>query len=391
MADSGFTVYKRKSHDRATRKAVTRYVARFLDEEGRIARTQTLKARSSGAARSEASKMLAEGRASDDPLALEFLLDFWRIDSDYAKMKALRGRPLSYHYVEINTYAIKKHLSGPLRDVRLHQVTVPFMERLVLNLAAAKVGPRVINTIIQSIRVPIADRARKGRYPDPLQYLQKVAEHPRQRGTLTADELARVITLEGESPRIKAAVLLGALCGLRMGEIRGLEWGDVDEGSGVIHVRHNWVNDDEKLKGPKCGSERTVMLPAPVLKVLNLCKQIAPEKATFALFNEKSPARPMTARALEVGLARILVEVGIDRATQKDRNITLHALRHTFVSLSRAAGLPDFAVMRLAGHKSLQMTERYSHAENVVDFAAAKAKLEEAVARVDIKAAGGHE
>jgi integrase len=384
-----FSVFKRPSRDRATGKEVIRFVARFYGDEGAIVKTRTLEATSKTAAVLEAKHLLdkGEGIPSADPLVLDFLADFWKINSDYAKMKTLRGRPLSLRYIEINASTIKKHLSAPLKGVRFHELTVPRMEKIVLSFAASGMNPRTINFLIQGIRVPVSDWARRHRVPDPLQYLQRAAEHPRERGTLSLDEVAKIVALTNESPRVKAAVLLGALCGLRMGEARGLAWADVDEASGLLHIVHNWVDEREGVKRPKCGSARDVPLPAAVLEAVKLCRAIAPEGSQFVLFNEKRTDRPTDKQVLERGFRTILGKISIYDETRKTRNLCFHGLRHTYVSMTRAAGLPDFAVMRLAGHKSLAMTERYSHAENVVDFGAARLALDGALAGK--KAIGG--
>ena len=69
-----------------------------------------------------------------------------------------------------------------------------------------------------------------------------------------------------------------------------------------------------------------------------------------------------------------------DRAESehKRRNITLHGLRHSFITFARLAGISDMEVQAMAGHKSITMMERYSHAAQVIDFSEARAKLEAA-------------
>ncbi len=68
--------------------------------------------------------------------------------------------------------------------------------------------------------------------------------------------------------------------------------------------------------------------------------------------------------------------IGITEEIQKARKIVFHSLRHTYVSLSRGAGVPDFIVQRVVGHKSMGMTDKYSHAtpediQNAKDLVAA--------------------
>jgi integrase len=391
MARAPFSIFKRNSRDRVTGKVVVRYVARFFDEDGNVVKTKTLEATSATKATLEAKGLLdkGEGIAKADPFVLDFLADFWKNDSDYAKMKALRGRPLSIRYIEISASIVRKHLGEPLKGIRLHSLSVSRMERIVLDLSAAGVNPRTINCLIQSVRVPVTDFSRRHRVPDPLQYLGRIAERPRERGTLSIDEIAKIVALRDESPRLRCVVLLGALCGLRLGEARGLEWADVDEAASIVHVVHNFVDDREGTKAPKCGSKRDVPLPAVVAEAVALCRSVAPEGVRFVLWNDRNISRPMDKSSFERAFHGILGRIGIDEEARKARNLVFHGLRHTYVSVTRAVGWPDFIVMRSAGHKSLAMTERYSHTENVVDFAAARLALDGAVSAGTARAVGG--
>jgi integrase len=117
------------------------------------------------------------------------------------------------------------------------------------------------------------------------------------------------------------------------------------------------------VKAPKCGSKRDVPLPAAVLEAVNLCKAAAPAGSRFVLWNDKDKERPADKNALERGFRMILGKIGIDEKARTARNLCFHGLRHSFVSITRATGLPDWVTMRLAGHKTLAMTERYSHSK----------------------------
>jgi hypothetical protein len=140
MARAPFFVFKRISKD-SSGSVTVRYCARYFDEDGTVVKTRALKATSATKAALEAKTLLDTGSAtsSGGPLILDFLLGFWKVDSDYTTMKKLRGRPLSIHYIEINASVIGKHLSTPLKGVRFHQLIVPRMEKIVLDGA----GPAV--------------------------------------------------------------------------------------------------------------------------------------------------------------------------------------------------------------------------------------------------------
>ena len=60
-------------------------------------------------------------------------------------------------------------------------------------------------------------------------------------------------------PRVEAACLLAAICGLRLGEIRGLQREDL--GDDILTVKHSFSVVDG-LKTPKNGRPRVVTLPS---------------------------------------------------------------------------------------------------------------------------------
>ncbi|HUX37858.1 MAG TPA: site-specific integrase [Rectinemataceae bacterium] len=332
--------------------------------------------------------MEKSGTATADPYVVDYLQQFWSPDSDYALTKKRNGKPLSIGYIRISAYLVGKHLAEPLKTTRLSSLGVPQIEKILNAMAERGSSGRTQNAVIAALRVPVTHWARQHRAADPLEYLSKSADTPRARGTLSLDEIRKIIAIDDESPRVVAAVLLGALCGLRLGEARGLQWADIDRDAKTVHVQSNWVEGESALKGPKCGSRRDVPLPDPVLEALDLCVREAPYTPTFALWNEAKVNLPFSKKAIEGGLARVLRRIGIDDQAQVDRNLVFHGLRHLFVSLSRATGLPDFAVMRLAGHKSAAMMEHYSHSDNVVDFADARERMATALAPKPAKIGG---
>jgi len=378
MARAPFSIYTRKGTD-----GKQLYCVRFYDDDGSPIKSTTLwDAKSPTSAARIAETMLRAGVVSSEknPLALEYLLEFWTKDSDYARSRALRGVVLSEQYMKVNRYLIAAHLKLYLKNKRLLDLSPAWLEKTILTLSRAGLNARSINSTVQAVKVPFANFCRLHRLANALTSVEKLREEPRERGILTADEVGRIIASEDESPRAIAAALLGALCGLRHGEVRGLQWADIDEETGTIHIKNNLVSESEGLKRPKWGSAREVPLAAPVLSALQLCAYVSPYgRAGYVLWNEKRPGAPISRATILTGLRRILRTIGITDEMQEQRNLCFHGLRHTFVSLSRASGIPDFLVQRMAGHKSMVMTDRYSHAEGIIDFAAARASLEAAV------------
>ena len=89
----------------------------------------------------------------------------------------------------------------------------------------------------------------------------------------------KLIKTKSTDPLSRLAVLLGLLCGMRRGEVRGLKWGDFD--NGFINLTNNFVNV-EGLKKPKRGKERTVPYLDIVEKALEEVRKISVRRGTSA-------------------------------------------------------------------------------------------------------------
>jgi integrase len=298
----------------------------------------------------------------------------------------------------MNHESVIKHIASfpPFQEITLQRLAPALIRDWLTWMAGKGLSGYRINNILLSMRVAVRYAvAREELDRDPFRNIGEAAETPREKGILTPNEVARLIAAPVADPRHRLAVLLGALCGMRMGEVRGLQWGDIKDG--LIDIRHNWQNM-EGMKAPKCKGGairenlRTVPLPSSVAAILDTLRALDPAPGSFALESFRRSGEPVSKEFFRYVLGKELADIGIlgtwkgkgaapaDYANeQKRRNISFHCLRHTFVTLSRMAGITDMEIQALAGHKGMAMTERYSHAAQVIDFGAAREKLERAV------------
>lgn len=94
---------------------------------------------------------------------------------------------------------------------------------------------------------------------------------------------------------------------------------------------------------------------------------------------------PIPQLTISNGFKRMMKIIGITTEVQTTRNLVFHRLRYTFVSLSRASGIPAFIVQKMAGHSTMGMTNNYSHSEGIFDFAAYRIQMVEALKKVSSK------
>ena len=210
---------------------------------------------------------------------------------------------------------------------------------------------------------------------DPFHKLGDVTESMREKGVLSLEERNRLIDLPISDPRTRLVMLLGSLCGLRRGEMRGLQWGDIKDG--LITVQHNY-QDKEGVKLPKYNSVRRVPVPEAVQKLLDIVYEnsIFQSPDNFVLASPCKIGKPLNNNFFRDGVKKELAKLGITEAQQKDRFISCHSLRHTFITLAELAGIPDVVISALAGHKSIKTTKKYSHVPQIIDFGEARKKIE---------------
>ncbi|MDR0473613.1 MAG: hypothetical protein LBH43_08090, partial [Treponema sp.] len=225
-----------------------------------------------------------------DPMALDYCEDFWSENSAYFRREAAQGRQLSESYRQSGHYNLK-HYENYLRGKTMSQLTAGDMEDYAIALALKGVGPRSINHGMDAVKRPYTLYCEKLKIENKLKAIKHHEYKPRKRGILTREELRNIILNRDISVRDELIVLLGAMCGLRRGEIIGLQYSDLDEKAQIIHVQHNFVTKKEGIKGPKCGSYRDVPLPGHVKWLIN---KVQAEKLSekYVIPNIGNPDKP---------------------------------------------------------------------------------------------------
>ncbi|MDE5935824.1 MAG: site-specific integrase, partial [Ruminococcus sp.] len=152
------------------------------------------------------------------------------------------------------------------------------------------------------------------------------------------------------------AILLCLFTGLRVGELCGLTWGDIDFETGTLSVRRtvqriNRRGSSEVIIGsPKSKtSVRTVPIPAFLLKLLFQRKQ------DDKLFLISGTAKPVEPRTMQYRFKAVLKACHV-------RNIPFHLLRHTYATICIENGFDAKTLSELLGHADASITlNRYVH------------------------------
>ena len=164
----------------------------------------------------------------------------------------------------------------------------------------------------------------------------------------TKEEYLRFIEYMKENDKYYYALEILYWCGLRVGEVLALNQSDFDFVNHTISITKSFqiINGAEVITKPKTiNGIRTVTVPT------SLCEQL---KAYVAQIDDGDRIFPYARQRLYKELKK-----GIEMSGVKD--IRLHDLRHSHVSLLIHMGYSAFEIAKRVGHKSERITYYYAH------------------------------
>ena len=154
-------------------------------------------------------------------------------------------------------------------------------------------------------------------------------------------------------------VLCGLRTGMRLGELLGLEWGDIDWRKETIKVRRNWTRG--AITTPKNHPRRTVRMSPKLRATLRLWRR----QVRIQFLKDGLP-RPEIVFPSEIGTrlddsnVRKVFRAICEKAELRHRSP--HDMRHTFATLSLLEGSPLAYVSKQLGHADKAITLRvYTH------------------------------
>lgn len=180
---------------------------------------------------------------------------------------------------------------------------------------------------------------------DPTESVERLRQDPKPIRIFSDTEIRLI--MKHATPTHRPFYQLLLCTGLRDGELRNLEWQDVDLIHRMLFVR---LKEDWQ---PKTRRNRAVPLAAEAFDLLTSL----PRKGTY-VFSTRTGKKWVPPRQPWVDLVeRIKRTEGVDLHGQ----VSLHTFRHTFATYCLMQGLDIKTVSEFLGHTSVRMTEKYLH------------------------------
>ena len=135
---------------------------------------------------------------------------------------------------------------------------------------------------------------------------------------------------------------------MRPGEAAGLKWADVRL-QAAVHARYGYI----VIRGGKSrNAKRNLRLTARAAEMLKARKS---QTDSEWVFPGDSAAAPILGTSLDHQHAEVRT------ALRLPADFVIHSLRHTMLTRLGEAGAEAFAIMKIAGHSSVTVSQRYVH------------------------------
>jgi integrase len=256
---------------------------------------------------------------------------------------------------------------------KLRDITVDDIARFVRDLDRKGKSTSTIQNHLKPISQTFRYAMRRGLISINPVSLMTPEDRPEKRAQARAyewsdEEIASVFSAaeklaEGKRARVDYTPLLrtAVFTGLRLGELLGLQWQDVDFGERVIVVQRQWTKTHEFSTPKTAAGIRRVPLTEGMVALLKVEKESAFGRGRAKPDDLVFPCReggPLKHRSVQRAFERIRDKAGLSE------ELTFHDLRHAFASLAAHAGVDTRMLSEAMGHSHAAVTARYTHMYN---------------------------
>jgi integrase len=263
---------------------------------------------------------------------------------------------------------LTRYIYPVLGSVQVGHLKREHTKRLLVELQKKKLAAKTITGIVRTFSTVCSEAVEDGRLvvnpalrPGRLRRLMTDPNAVKASAIdpYTREEAAALVeTAKAKSPAWHTFVLTALRTGLRLGELRALEWGDIDWRGRFLQVARNFV--EGRTTTPKSGLVRRVDVSTELHMALRLHR--VQQRRTWLQAKKKPKARPRLVfpssrwTVLDDANIRTAMRDLAEAAGVRERPRPVHVFRHTFCSLLVQQGESLVYVKEQAGHSSIQVT-----------------------------------
>lgn len=252
-------------------------------------------------------------------------------------------------------------IEDTLANKRLNEISSFDLERLKTALLKKDYAPATVKHALVLIRQIFNKSIAWGLYKglNPVQGVKIPTLQNQRARFLSHDEADKLLSALAEmrEKSLHDMALLSLHTGMRAGEIFNLKSNDLDFENHII-----------RITDPKNKSTRHAYMTTAIKEMLKARKPDKPEGLLFPARYRRKPVNTadqndeLKVSAISQRFMLIVKKLGLNKGvTDSRQQVSFHTLRHTFASWLALQGESLLTIKELLGHKSMAMTERYSH------------------------------
>jgi integrase len=269
----------------------------------------------------------------------------WQDSNDRAAKTMMKYRDV------LNRFVAHSHASG----VRLmHAIAVQAIDEFGVRRRRDGMAAKTVYTELTIVRQWLNFAVtRRMLAASPVAGTKLVKPKPTPRDYWRQDHLDAIV--DAARGPYKAAYLLMAETGMRVGEVIHLTWDDLtlDGRTPVAHIRPKEVVAGTKPWRPKNGEERAVPLSPRAVAML----RTLPRRRRWVIDRMNGTAatanQPANDRHILAYLKTVLAKLGLEG--------TNHKFRHSFCTIAVLSGVDFFTLRRWVGHVDEEALKIYVH------------------------------
>jgi integrase len=283
-------------------------------------------------------------------------------------LEGCRPPALEYQTWRVYEIYIRVHLIPAFGSVKLTQLSPQQLQKFYTDKLASGKSSTYVRHIHACIHRALEDALRFGFIERNVADLVKAPPMRKRPMAVYTPEQVKILLQTAKGERLEALYVLALSTGMRLGEMLGLKWRDVDVENGVVQVQTTLklaAGGGRVVGKPKtAGSQRKVMLTPTAITALknHRVRQLEERLQTGTAWHDSGLVFVNTiGNALDpTNVYKYQYRPMIKRAGLP--MIRLHDLRHTAATLLLLSGIHPKVVSELLGHSSINITlNLYSH------------------------------
>jgi integrase len=277
----------------------------------------------------------------------------------YLQWRVINNNPVSKNTVAMQKGSLINHLLPYFADMRLNEVSKKHIDSWFVYMTDKKLKTSSIHVSFYTLKTMMDEAVRRDLIAaNPLDRVKELKIKEKEMEILRPEEVRSLFPAQWDMVwddyTICLANKLMAFTGMRLGELLGLRGEYVfDDYIRVCgqYTRHGYGET-------KTRENRDI----PITKLIRSdLEDLIAINGMGYLFSEDGGEKPLPRTKMYVGFKAALERIGINKAERERRGITVHGWRHFLNTLLRMANVADSKVQKVTGHKSLKMTDRYTH------------------------------